>query len=121
MNIQEIDFKLLCSIQPFINFNQWPEINEVASTFLMMSGIDQSKKSELISFLNSFFLTRKLNDQISSVLNKVMIEEKQHIQDNYGCALEENRKFLEEYSDSLGLSKTYYEDVTYSLTLYSHI
>ena len=105
----------------FAHFNQWEELTTLTNAFLKETGIDHKKQPELPSFLQAFFLTRKLNDQISPVLNKVMIEEKQSIQTNYGEALQKNRQFLQTKRAQLGITDRYFDDVVHSLTLYSQI
>lgn len=105
----------------FAHFNQWEELTELTAAFLKENGVSTKKQPELPSFLNAFFLTRKLNDQISPVLNKLLSEEKHSIQTNYSESLRKNRQFLEKKKDQLGLAKRYIDDVAHSLTLYSHI
>ncbi|OUZ28287.1 hypothetical protein A5885_003628 [Enterococcus sp. 8E11_MSG4843] len=105
----------------FTRFNQWPEIESFTSAFLKYNGISESQQSKLATFFNAFFLTRKLNDQISPVLNKLLIEEKQAIKKSYAKELHQIRYFLERNKQFLDLSNQYEDDVVFSLTLYSHI
>lgn len=105
----------------FTHFNQWEELNALTTIFLNTHGINQKKQPELPSFLNAFFLTRKINDKIHPVLNKMMKEEKTAIQASYSAALRRNRQFLEEHAELLGITKQYFDDIVFSLTLYSDI
>ncbi|MGM7317092.1 helix-turn-helix domain-containing protein [Enterococcus casseliflavus] len=105
----------------FMHFNQWPEIESLTSDFLKYNGFTESQQSKLATFFNAFFLTRKLNDQISPVLNKLLVEEKQAIKKSYAKELHQIRYFFERNKQALDLSNQYEDDVVFSLTLYSHI
>ncbi|TPR55093.1 helix-turn-helix domain-containing protein [Enterococcus sp. OL5] len=105
----------------FERFNQWPELEKITTTFLRATGVDQREQDQLAPFLHTFFLTRKYNDQISPVLNKVMAEEKVSVITNYSSELKRAIHFLDEHQGLLGLSEAYFEDVAVSLTLYSYI
>lgn len=102
-------------------FNHWPQLSTVTTTFLTSRSIDKEQQKQLIPFFNSFFLTRKINDQISPVLNKLMEEEKESVLVHYPNELKQCRQFLEDHRKTLGLTPSYSEDIANSLTLYSHI
>lgn len=102
-------------------FNQWPELHTIATTFLYEMGVSQCEQDQLAPFLHTFFLTRKYNDQISPVLNKLMVEEKISVIKNYSVELKKAMQFLDKHKKNLSLSESYFEDVAVSLTLYSHI
>lgn len=105
----------------FSHYNLWGTLEDLTERFLRENGFFQNNQSELPIFLSAFFLTRKLNDEISPVLNKMMVEERQSIQKNYPHILEKNQQFLLQNKKKSALSGNYLEDVAFSLTLYSQI
>lgn len=105
----------------FSHYNLWAMLEDLTEGFLRENGLCQNNQSELPAFLNAFFLTRKINDQISPVLNKIMVEERQSIQKNYPYILKKNHQFLIQNKKQFAISDNYLEDVAFSLTLYSQI
>jgi len=105
----------------FARFNQWPEIESLTSAFIKYNGFEETQQPILTTFFNSFFLSRKLNDQISPVLNKLLTEEKSAIQKSYANEFRQIQHFLERNKENLDLSEQHEEDVVLSLTLFSHI
>lgn len=102
-------------------FNLWPQIDEVAKKFLSSKRIEKSQKEILIPFIKSFFLSRKLNDYISPVSNKLLSEEIVSVETNSIEELKKNYLFLTKYNPTLALSENFLYDVAVCLTLYSQI
>lgn len=102
-------------------FNQWSELSAVTADFLNRFQLTQAEQKKLVPFFRSFFLTRKYNDQISPVLNKLMEEEKTFVVTNYASEWQQCFAFLEDHQKVLGFSEAYSVDIATSLALYSHI
>ena len=105
----------------FNNFNQWEEFDGISDAFLLFRGIEPGERLLLTTFLNSFFLSRTINHAISSVLNKLFMEEKRAIRTSYSKEVTKNHYFLEEYRERVFGTDAYFEDIVLSLTLYSQL
>lgn len=102
-------------------FNLWPELDVIAMDFFTQNQVDKKREAILSPFIKSFFLSRKLNDSISPVLNKLMDEEKSSVISKNLDELRKNIQFLNKHQAILQLSDKYFDDVAISLTLYSRI
>lgn len=102
-------------------FCLWPEIDTVVANFFTINQMDHVLEKTVEPFIKSFFLTKKLNDSISPVLNKLMEEEKKLVIDNNPQQLMNHVQFLTKQNIHLELSHAYIEDVAISLTLYTQL
>ena len=91
-------------------FNLWPSVAQMTTTYLQKEGCNQHDLKEKTAFFNSFFLSRKINDAVSPVLNKVMSEVTTYITTNHDRSYKENQSLL-------SFSNTYIKDIAASLTM----
>lgn len=103
------------------HFNRGSEIADMTALFLRGRDVPQEKQATIQTFLRSFFLSRKLNHQITPVLNKEMSDIKEAIMRSNCELYQKNLDFLEKHRDKLALNISYLEDVCVSLTLYSEL
>lgn len=105
----------------FDEYNQWTEIIGVAESYFQVLGIDMEHHSVLPTFLQSFFLGIKINNEMCPVLNKMLIEENRIIKDLYTINYEKNKQFILRNQKSLAFSEEYLDDIVASLTMYTEI
>lgn len=102
-------------------FCLWPQLDSVVANFFIHNQMGHEMEKILSPFVKSFFLTRKLNDSISPVLNKMMEEEKQVVVNMSAKQLLKHTQFLSKENLYLELSDEYLDDVAIGLTLYIQI
>lgn len=102
-------------------FNQWSQIKFLVEKYFHSSGFENWNKEEMSLFLSSFFLSKKINDSICPILNKIMAEEMARTKDIHPLVYEINYDFLVKNTDVLNISEHYFEDVVASLTMFYDI
>ncbi len=102
----------------FERFNLWPEISLLTEAYQQKNRQDRIEPAAIKAFLNSFFLSRKINDVVSPALNKVMAEINTYIAETRPDSYEENQHFLIENQAILSFSQTYIKDIAASLTIF---
>lgn len=102
-------------------FNQWPEIEKVVANYLANPFFNQWDTETLKIFMTSFFVSRKINDAISPVLNKELAEVTTIVKKNQKNLYYENRDFLESCSKVLPFSSSYFDEIVVSFTMYMDI
>ncbi|MBO0462089.1 MULTISPECIES: helix-turn-helix domain-containing protein [Enterococcus] len=105
----------------FDQYNQWTEIIEVVESYFRVFGINVENNSVLPIFLKSFFLGRRINNEISPILNKLLSEENRIIQDLYKATYEKNKQFILRNQKKFSFSEDYLSDIVASLTMYTEI
>lgn len=102
-------------------FNQGEEIAGLTEKFLNMHQLSGEKNRFVRTFMRSFFLSRKINQSISPVLNKEMDELKESVQQFDQKSYQRNFQFLSDHGYSLFNTFRYMEDIATSLTVYSNL
>lgn len=102
-------------------FNEWPEIDKITNLYLNKQKTTLNIKNSIKIFLQTFFLSRKIQDLLSPILNKVNIKIMNVAKNIYGEEYRKNLNFINESNVSLGLSPDYLEDISASLTVLSLI
>jgi hypothetical protein len=99
-------------------FNQWPMVEQVVADYLSNPFFDQWDIDTLKVFVTSFFVSRKLNDAISPVLNKELAEVTSVVKKDHQNLYHEHRAFLKNYAEDLSLSSAYFDEIVVSFTMY---
>lgn len=102
-------------------FNLWPQIEQVTQRFLSENRISEKDQQRVIPFLNSFFLSRKINELVDPVLNKEMLNELDGLMIGRKSDLEKNIAFLQQEQEILPFDLTYFHEICASFTLYSSL
>ncbi len=102
----------------FERFNLWPNISTLSLLYIQEQGENETEGRAKRAFLNSFFLSRKINDSVSPALNKLMSEITLYIKTNHLESYKHNYRFLLENQTFLAFSKNHLEDIAVSLTLF---
>lgn len=115
--VRSIDSEILF----YERFGIFSEIETIANHYvnsLTDSSWDQSK---LLIFYKSFFLSIKIKEAISPILNKTMSDKIKSIRSHQTNAFYQNLAFVEDYAEQLQLSTKYQEDVATSLTIFADL
>jgi AraC-like DNA-binding protein len=99
-------------------FNRCPKIEQVVADYLSNPFFDQWDTDTLKVFVTSFFVSRKLNDAISPVLNKELAEVTSVVKKDHQNLYHEHRAFLKNYAEDLSLSSAYFDEIVVSFTMY---
>ncbi|MGM0294550.1 helix-turn-helix domain-containing protein [Enterococcus sp. AZ062] len=99
-------------------FNQWDGLEQVVSDYLSDPFFDQWATDTLGGFMTSFLVSRLMNEALSPVLNKELVEVRQMVKETYGQIYEINDYFLQTHAQVLPFSAATIEDVAVSFTLY---
>lgn len=102
-------------------FCLWPEIEIVAKQYVDDFPYEGWKQKNLITYFKSFFLSIKIKEALSPVLNKGMQDVIQSIQYNQIKQYQANLKFIEKNSFILHLSSKYLPDIAANLTIFSDL
>lgn len=102
-------------------YSIWPEINKISNELVKDRENNYNVSNDLIISVNSFLVSRKINDILCPVLNKLLLEEIHSIKQTRTIAYEKNYKFLKQYKRDFITSNRYLEDVAASLTIYLDI
>lgn len=104
----------------FDRFNIWPELAQISKRYLDERSIPTQDHSKIIPFLNSFFLSRKINDLIAPVLNKEVSIPLKYLEfSDYNLQIHE--RFLRKEQHNLCLNTNYFQEICNSFTLYSEL
>lgn len=99
-------------------FNQWDGLEQVVSDYLLDPFFAQWDTDTLGEFMTSFLVSRLMNEALSPVLNKELVEVRQMVKETYGQIYEINAYFLQTHAQILPFSAATIEDVAVSFTLY---
>ncbi len=96
----------------------WPELEEISKIYSRTwADTFKIQQADLSVLMHSFFLSKKINDQIAPVLNLSLPEVKQ-VGRTHG-SYEKNGQFLADVWDKLAINNMYQEDICCALTLYT--
>ncbi|OUZ16464.1 hypothetical protein A5868_001385 [Enterococcus sp. 12F9_DIV0723] len=105
----------------FDQFYTGTDMIQLTDDFLRERALSTENEEEVTHFLRSFFLSRRITDQLSPVLNKEMKDIKEtlieHDEENYV----RNYRFLQKHKKRLLTTYTYLDDVCVALTIYSQL
>lgn len=111
-----------CKEEIFVKeFNLWPILEDIVDDYLIYCRVNSDNMTKMRPFLTSFILSKKINNEISPVLNKLMEEEKDLIIQNYPKEYNKNLHFFRHIKTKIDVSNQFMTDVAISLTLYSHV
>ena len=99
-------------------FNQWPVIEQVVAEYLSNPFFDHWDTETLKTFMTSFFVSRKINDSISPVLNKELVEVTTIVKKNHRNLYDQHMAFLGNHVKDLSFSSTDLEEIVVSFTMY---
>ncbi|MGM7317271.1 M protein trans-acting positive regulator, partial [Enterococcus casseliflavus] len=99
-------------------FNYWSGIEQVVSAYLSDPFFEQWDTELLGHFMTSFFVSRLVNDALSTVLNKELKEIHDMVEKKHSQIHKVNTHFLSTHSKALPISSGTLEDVAVSFTLY---
>lgn len=102
-------------------FCQWPEIEFVAKQYVADFPYEGWDKKKLVTHFKSFFLSLKIKETLSPVLNKVMEDIIQTIQHNQITQYQSNLKFINKNAVNLKLSSKYIPDIAANLTIFADL
>lgn len=102
-------------------FNLWPQIEQVTKRFLSEKRVLGNKQQQIIPFINSFFLSRKINELVDPVLNKELLNNAEELKIGINSDLERNIAFLQQEQEVLPFNQTYFYEICASFTLYSNV
>lgn len=105
--------------QFFKRFNLWSEITQITDNFLDMRKINELDRSIIATFLNSFFLSKKINDIIEPSLNIEILDHVNQIISRDRELFEKNREFLQENLSKLSISPKYDMELCASFTIFT--
>ncbi|KPG71556.1 helix-turn-helix domain-containing protein [Enterococcus sp. RIT-PI-f] len=115
--VRAIDSEILF----YARFGIWPEIETIAKQYVTSFTDSSWDQATLLTFYKSFFLSIKIKEAISPILNKTMSDTIKSIRTNQTNAFYQNVSFIEEYAAQLQLSTKYREDIATSLTMYADL
>lgn len=102
----------------FERFNMWSKIEDLAQKLLDQRYSHIPETKTMIIPLKTYLLSRKINELICPVLNKLLHEEFNAIISDNKASYLSNFIFLKQYSNWYISSDNYLEDVAASLTMY---
>lgn len=102
-------------------FHQGSEIAQLTDAYLNVFELAKDSRSQIKIFLQSFFLSRKVNHLLSPVLNKEAQDIKEALMHSDNENYERNLRFLKENQRIDFLDTPYIEDICVSLTIYSDL
>ena len=103
------------------DFHEGTEISQLTNRYLKEFDFPQNIDQKITTFLRSFFLSRKINDLLSPVLNKEAIEIKKAVIRSDNENYQRNLGFLKKERKNYSISSKYMEDISVSLTIYSNL
>ncbi|OTP22189.1 helix-turn-helix domain-containing protein [Enterococcus mundtii] len=98
-------------------FNSWPEIEEITNLYLSKQKLSLNIQKRIKIFIQTFFLSLKINDLLSPSLNKVNKKIIDTAENLYQSDFNKNINFIKEINVYLELSEEYLKDISASLTL----
>ncbi|EPH91056.1 HTH domain protein [Enterococcus faecalis 06-MB-DW-09] len=102
-------------------FNLWPEIHKMTNRFFKERAIPYEVQSQVSVYLNAFFLSRKINDQIAPALNKEILDDIDKVMDGKHVVFEKNLRFFNQINNTSFFSPRYMREICMSFTLYSEM
>ncbi len=102
-------------------FNRWPAIERLVAEYLSNPFFDQWETEMLKNFITSFFVSRKINDAISPVLNKELVEVTTIVKKNHRNLYDKHTAFLGNHVKELSFSSTDLEEIVVSFTMYMNM
>lgn len=102
-------------------FYQGRSIDKLTDAYLDAFELTPESVSTIKNFIRSFFLSRKINDSLSPVLNKEASDTIELILRSDNEHYQRNLKFLQQHQNIDFLSTPYLEDISVSLTIYSNL
>lgn len=102
-------------------FNRWPAIERLVAEYLSNPFFDQWETETLKNFITSFFVSRKINDAISPVLNKELVEVTTIVKKNHRNLYDKHTAFLGNHVKELSFSSTDLEEIVVSFTMYMNM
>jgi hypothetical protein len=102
-------------------FNLWPEVEEVSKRFLVERSISPSDQQKILPFINTFFLSRKINELMNPVLNKELLSDLEGGSIENKQIYKENEIFLRKEQQILCFNEKYFQEICTSFTLYSEL
>lgn len=100
------------------SYNQCTHIKLLISKYLLSLNVEDDKSVILTDFLSSFILSRKINECINPILNKLMTEELQIAKIIYKETYIHSLSFFSAHSHLISFPNEYFEDIIASFTLY---
>lgn len=106
--------------QQFISsFALYPELQALSQHFVQEWGIPFNDPQLIETMIHAFLLSKKINDQLAPILNRLLTEVKNEPLKHSSVAYQKNLVFLKQNQAILGVSKEYLSDICAALTLYS--
>lgn len=105
----------------FKRFNLWPQIEQITEKFLSENRVSENEQQRIIPFINSYFLSRKINELVDPVLNKEMLNDIDGLMSGRKSDFEKNRAFLQQVEEILSFNPSYFPEICASFTLYSSL
>lgn len=102
-------------------FNRWPAIERLVAEYLSNPFFDEWETETLKNFITSFFVSRKINDAISPVLNKELLEVTTIVKKKHRNLYDKHTAFLGNYVKDLSFSSTDLEEIVVSFTMYMNM
>lgn len=102
-------------------YNIYPQIKEIATLYVSQNFKYHPNQAEFITYFQSFFLSKKMNNSFSQVENIVMDEVQSSVRDSNWDTYQNNYDFLLSQNKKLQFPIKYIEDIAASLTLYSEL
>ncbi|NBA63741.1 helix-turn-helix domain-containing protein [Enterococcus mundtii] len=100
-------------------FNRWSSVIEpVVTDYLADPFFDRWDTNVLRTFMTSFFVSRLINESISPVLNKELVEVITTIKKNSAHRYLEHFRFFQKHAQLLNFSSDYFEDIVISFMVY---
>lgn len=102
----------------FERFNRWPQIETMTDSLLRQNSRYKTDIEKMTIPLKSYLLSRKINEIICPELNKLLVEEFNHVKLTDEKSFKSNLNFLKYYSDWYIAENKYLDEVAASLTIY---
>lgn len=103
----------------FQRFNLWRDIPQITDNFLNMREIHEVDRPMIATFLNSFFLSKKINDIIEPSLNNEILDLVNQIISRDRETFEKNKEFLQDNASKLLISPKYNLELCASFTIFT--
>lgn len=101
------------------HFSLWPELVRISQLFVEKWTTEFEDRQIIETLIQTFFVSKKINESLSPVLNRVLIEIKKETVKMMPQSYQKNLSFLKEIQSIVKIDLEYIEDICSSLTLHT--